>query len=42
MAVIHIMQDGSRRDSIEGIVIHNEDFYRVLKSILDSRKEKSA
>lgn len=42
MAVIHIMQDGSVRDSIEGIVIHNEEFYRVVNGILESRKEKAS
>lgn len=40
MAVIHIMQDGSVRESIEGMVIHNEEFYRVVNGILESRKEK--
>ena len=40
MKAIHIMQDGSVRDSIDGTVIHNEDFYTVLKSILKNRGKK--
>lgn len=39
--VQHIMQDGSVRSSVEGLVIHNDDFYTVLNSILKKRgKEK--
>jgi hypothetical protein len=36
--IIHIMKDGTRRDSIEGIVIPNGDFYRVLQGIIDKKK----
>lgn len=37
MNIIHIMADGSKRKSIEGVVIQSEDFYRVAKSILAKR-----
>lgn len=33
MRIIHIMADGSVRDSIKGVVIQNEEFYRVLQGI---------
>ena len=37
MKIIHIMADGSTRESIEGIAIQNEEFYRVLNGILEKR-----
>lgn len=40
MKAIHIMADGSVRESIEGITIHNDDFYTVLNSILKKRGKK--
>ena len=40
MNIIHIMKDGSIRDSMTGIVIHNEDFYAVLNAINEQRLEK--
>ena len=39
MRVIHIMKDGSVRDSIEGIVIPHDEFYRVLRGIMEKRKK---
>ena len=39
MNVIHIMADGTVRDSIEGIVIPNGEFYRVLQGIAEKRKQ---
>ena len=38
MKIIHVMADGSTRDSIAGIVIQNEQFYEVLRGILEGRK----
>lgn len=35
MNIIHIMADGSKRDSIEGVVIQSEQFYQVLQGILE-------
>lgn len=39
MKIIHIMADGSTRESIEGVVVRNEDFYQVLNGILARKKE---
>ena len=40
MNIIHIMKDGSVRKSVEGLVIQNKDFYRVLNAIQQRRKEE--
>lgn len=41
MKIIHIMADGSVRDSVKGMVITNDEFYRVAQRILErQRKEK--
>ena len=36
--IIHIMQDGTKRESIEGIVIKNKDFYAILNAIQEKRQ----
>lgn len=41
MKIIHIMADGTIRDSVEGVVIKSEQFYQVLQGILDKRKKVS-
>ena len=41
MRIIHIMADGTRRDSIEGLVIRNKDFYQVLSGILAKKEERN-
>lgn len=33
MRVIHIMADGSVRDSVKGVVIPNKEFYRIYNEI---------
>lgn len=38
MKIIHIMADGSTRDSIEGVVVRNEDFYQILNGILARKR----
>ena len=38
MRIIHIMSDGSTRESIEGLVIKNEDFYRAIQGLLTVRE----
>ena len=38
MRIIHIMADGRVRDSIEGVVVRNEDFYQVLNGIIARKK----
>lgn len=37
MKIIHIMKDGTVRDSVEGVVIPKGEFYRVLQGILEKR-----
>lgn len=37
MRIIHIMKDGTVKDSIAGTVIPNGDFYQVLRGILEKR-----
>ena len=39
MNIKHIMADGSTRESINGVVITNEEFYQVLKGIVEKRKK---
>ena len=38
MNIIHIMKDGTTKESIEGVVIQNEQFYQVLRSITEKRR----
>lgn len=35
--IIHIMKDGTVRQSMEGVVIKNEAFYQVLRDITRKR-----
>lgn len=35
MKIIHIMKDGTIRDSVEGIAIPNGEFYQVMQSITE-------
>ena len=39
MNIIHVMSDGSTRDSVAGVVIKSEEFYRVLKGIVEKQKK---
>lgn len=39
LKIIHIMKDGTVRDSVEGIVIPNGEFYKVMDGILKKRKK---
>ena len=39
MKIIHIMADGTIRDSIEGVVIQSEQFYQVINGILEKQKD---
>ena len=39
MNIIHKMKDGTVRQSIEGLVIHNKEFYQVLNRIQEKRKK---
>lgn len=38
MRIIHVMADGTTKESIEGMVIQNEQFYQVLRSIIEKRE----
>ena len=40
MNIIHVMKDGTIRKSIEGVVVQNEEFYRVLHGIMEKRAGK--
>ena len=40
MRIIHIMADGSTRDSSEGLVIQSKEFYQVLNGIIQRKKGK--
>lgn len=42
MNIIHIMADGSTRDSVEGVVIKSDQFYQVLQGITEKRKKVNA
>lgn len=37
MRIIHIMKDGTVKDSIAGTVIPNGEFYQVLRGIIEKR-----
>ena len=39
VAIVHIMKDGTVRSSIEGIVIHNKEFYQVLRGITEKQEK---
>lgn len=39
MRIIHIMADGTTRDSVAGVVIQNDQFYQVLQGILEKQKK---
>ena len=39
MKIIHVMADGTIRDSVEGVVIQSEQFYQVLQGIMEKQKK---
>ena len=39
MNIIHIMKDGTVRNSIEGVVIKSDQFYQVLQGIIENQKK---
>ena len=39
--IIHVMKDGTIRKSVDGIVIRDEKFYRVLKNIQQKKKKNT-
>ena len=40
MNIIHIMADGTRREYVEGVVVQNEQFYEVLRGIMEKKIHK--
>lgn len=40
MKAVHIMADGSIRDSVAGVVVTNEQFYRVLNGIISKQQNQ--
>lgn len=42
MQIIHVMADGTTRDSIEGVVIESDQFYQVLQGIMEKQKKVEA
>ena len=39
MKIIHVMADGTTRNSVAGVVIQSDQFYQVLQGILEKRKK---
>lgn len=39
MRIIHVMKDGTTRDSVAGVVIQSEEFYQVMEGILEKREK---
>lgn len=37
MNIIHVMKDGSIRESIDGVVITNDQFYQVMQGIIEKQ-----
>ena len=40
MRIIHIMKDGTVKESVAGTVIPNGEFYEVLRGITEKLKKK--
>ena len=40
MKIIHIMADGTIRDSVDGLVIKSPQFYTTLNKIIHKEKRK--
>lgn len=41
MRVIHIMADGTVKESIEGTVIQSEQFYRLINDIQKKKRSEN-
>ena len=39
MNIIHVMKDGTIRDSVEGVVIQSDLFYQIAHELLKKKKE---
>ena len=40
MKIIHVMANGTVRDSVAGVVIKSEQFYQVLQGILEKQNKE--
>lgn len=38
MNIIHVMADGTVRESVDGVVIQSDQFYQVANGILEKQK----
>lgn len=36
--IVHIMQDGTVKDSVQGVVIQSKEFYQVLNAIQQKKR----
>lgn len=36
--IIHVMADGTTRNSVDGVVIQSDQFYQVLHGVIEKRK----
>lgn len=41
MNIIHVMQDGSVRESVEGVKIPNKEFYIIFNEIRNQKIKKT-
>ena len=41
MRIIHIMKDGTVKDSVKCVVIQSEEFYRVANGIIEKKKKNT-
>lgn len=40
MKIIHVMADGSTRESVKGAVIQNEEFYQAARRIIENKEKQ--
>lgn len=40
MKIVHIMKDGSVRDSVKGVMVTNEEFYRVFVRLMEKQEKE--
>lgn len=40
MNIVHIMADGTTKESIEGVVIQSEQFYQVVRGIIEKKESR--
>jgi hypothetical protein len=40
MKIVHIMADGTTRETIDGVVIENDQFYQVIQGIIEKQEKE--